>query len=138
MNLNSNCLVGKKCPKCNSQGPFKFATVCVMEWTDDGTGYDESAEMSDTGFGFCIECGYAGGVSEFDAEKNYIATGGTNCPYCNHDQLEGGPFTGDNGLAWQEMHCNNCGAEWKDVYTLTGIEDFPDYDFIDKNNEKGE
>ena len=55
--------------------------------------------------------------------------GGTHCPGCNSDMIEGGP--GEFGLqASQERTCNNCGASWYDIYRLEGYTTFkPDDDW---------
>lgn len=39
------------------------------------------------------------------------------CPCCGSDDLNGGSFQSDSGSAWQEVTCDNCGAEWQEVYT---------------------
>lgn len=54
-----------------------------------------------------------------DAE--YVAKAGTVCPGCHSEQIEGGSIEVDLGTATQPMTCNDCGAEWTDVYQLTGF-----------------
>lgn len=55
-------------------------------------------------------------------EKKYIEEGGTKCPHCDSDNLEGGYINIDDGSAWQAVTCQDCCSEWTDIYTLTGIE----------------
>ena len=53
--------------------------------------------------------------------KEYAAKGGVHCPYCYGNGIE----TDGNveivvGMAWQDMSCIDCNAEWRDEYSLTG------------------
>jgi len=41
-----------------------------------------------------------------------------NCPVCESDEFEGGPFDVDGSEVYQEMTCQNCEATWQDVYTM--------------------
>jgi transcription elongation factor Elf1 len=52
----------------------------------------------------------------------YIATGGTKCPFCGSEDIEGGSVQVDAGSAWQHVDCKGCGEAWDDVYTLAWIE----------------
>jgi|CXWL01.1.fsa_nt_gi hypothetical protein len=54
-------------------------------------------------------------------EERYIASNGTTCPSCGHDDPQGDSFTSGNGAASQEMSCPECGATWTDCYVLSGI-----------------
>jgi hypothetical protein len=58
--------------------------------------------------------------------KAYIASGGTVCPFCGADQLEGDGFDIDNGHVYQEVTCTHCDAEWRDCYRLYRIEQDPE------------
>lgn len=60
-------------------------------------------------------------MTEEQSEK-YIAEGGTHCPHCGNQDIEGKGFNADAGTASQEMFCGDCGNGWTDVYTLTHIE----------------
>jgi hypothetical protein len=53
--------------------------------------------------------------------EEYVARGGVRCPYCNRTNIEGDceVYT-DVGMAWQDMSCIDCNAEWVDEYSLTG------------------
>ena len=61
--------------------------------------------------------------------KEYVAKGGVRCPYCNRTDIEGdGEVSTDVGVAWQNMSCIDCNAEWRDEYTLTGYSTFGEDD----------
>ena len=54
----------------------------------------------------------------------YLNEGGSRCPFCNSDQIEGaGSFEYESGSIWQYVRCLACDREWTDVYTLTDVED---------------
>jgi len=56
-------------------------------------------------------------------EQKYIKSGGSKCPVCDSTSITGcGSIELDDG-AWQNVECENCGATWTDIYTLTGITD---------------
>jgi len=65
-------------------------------------------------------------VAEADHEimvREYVAGQGLHCPVCKGDTLEGNSWDADESYATHEMTCNDCGAGWKDLYTLTSIID---------------
>jgi transposase-like protein len=53
-------------------------------------------------------------------DKEYVAIGGCRCPICGNSDVEGGGVEIDAGIAWQEVSCHACGAEWTDQYELVG------------------
>jgi hypothetical protein len=57
-----------------------------------------------------------------DNIEKYVEQGGTRCPSCACDELEGGPVSTGNGRATQEMSCLACDATWEDVYVLSSIQ----------------
>lgn len=57
--------------------------------------------------------------------EQYVETGGTRCPFCGSQSIEGDSFEVDAGGAAQEVGCNNCDKTWTDVYTLTKYEARP-------------
>jgi hypothetical protein len=59
------------------------------------------------------------------AEAAYLAAGGVHCPFCHSAQIEGDSFEAEAGTVWQDVRCLDCGEEWQDLYTLTGIERQP-------------
>lgn len=48
----------------------------------------------------------------------YIKTGGTMCPFCGKDTLEGDAVEIDAGFATQNITCLSCEGEWTDHYRL--------------------
>lgn len=54
--------------------------------------------------------------------KRYLLNGNHACPICSSDSITGGFIEVDDGKAWQEVVCNECGNTWNDLYTLTGVE----------------
>src|SRR5689334_19423903 len=54
--------------------------------------------------------------------RAYVAGGGTECPWCGGDDLSGGPPDVDCAGAWQDVACRGCGAIWRDVYALVGVD----------------
>ena len=53
--------------------------------------------------------------------KGYIQCGGEWCLFCGGDDIEGGSFTVEAGVAWQGMSCNGCDATWLNYYTLDRV-----------------
>lgn len=54
--------------------------------------------------------------------KEYVAAGGTVCPYCRSENITGSSIEVDAGGASQEIYCSDCTHCWYDTYTLTGYE----------------
>lgn len=52
---------------------------------------------------------------------DYIASGGVHCPVCKSQNIVGDSFESDAGIAWQEIGCDDCEANWVDNYTLISI-----------------
>lgn len=134
--INTNCLSGYRCSSCRSQGPFKMTVITMALMTDDGnedtcgdTEYMDGGQMQ------CQACWHMGTLEEFDIQKRYVAGGGTHCPYCGSDQIEGQSFDVEDGKVYQEVVCVVCSAQWQNQYTLTGIGDFPDHEFVHNHNE---
>jgi hypothetical protein len=57
------------------------------------------------------------------ATKEYVANGGTWCPYCGFGQLEGNGLEVEEGFATQYMKCLRCHRRWTDVYRLVGFKE---------------
>lgn len=55
----------------------------------------------------------------------YVAAGGSVCPVCgaSWEHLSYGSHETENGRIVQPVSCNECNAEWWDVYTHTGYAD---------------
>jgi len=56
-----------------------------------------------------------------EAIQSYVETGGMDCPYCGSNDLECGRMDIYSHGASQPCSCNQCGKEWTDDYSLTGI-----------------
>jgi len=58
--------------------------------------------------------------------EEYLINMGFKCPCCSSDNIEGGALDADNvesNCIVIPVECNECGAKWNDIYTLTGCED---------------
>ena len=66
-NPNVNCLVGKRCPKCGSYGPFELVVSVRVLLYDNGTddAEDGSIEYDHRAFAKCYECQYEGKFGNF-------------------------------------------------------------------------
>ena len=54
--------------------------------------------------------------------KNYVKKGGASCPHCGSGDIEGGSFDMDEGQVSQDLSCNACNGAWRDIYTLTDVQ----------------
>ena len=54
--------------------------------------------------------------------EEYVAKGGVRCPFCGSDDITGLSVDIHPGRATQEIVCNDCDANWIDVYKLTHFE----------------
>lgn len=52
--------------------------------------------------------------------KQYAKDGGARCPVCDSENILGCDTDINDGCVYQNIICNNCRAEWVDVYKLTG------------------
>lgn len=53
--------------------------------------------------------------------KPYIEGGSNKCLSCGSTSIEGTSAKVDSHSAWQPIACNDCGAEWNDVYKLVSV-----------------
>ena len=53
----------------------------------------------------------------------YLKNGGIRCPKCGSDELQCSSMNYDAGVAWQDVTCEGCELEFRDLYTLTGVEE---------------
>ena len=66
--------------------------------------------------------------------KQYAKLGGVHCPICE-GTIEGSSVDICEGGAVQECVCLDCGAEWRDTYTLNGYIELEPGDKIWENGE---
>lgn len=63
-------------------------------------------------------------ISTETRQEAYLKRGGSRCPVCNSDQLEGdGPYNADGDYAWHRIKCLRCDSTWNDIYKLSGFDD---------------
>lgn len=64
-----------------------------------------------------------------EQKANYVKNGGNRCPFCDGADITSfdSPETQDDGVV-QNIECENCGKQWRDVYTLASVEDIEDED----------
>jgi hypothetical protein len=68
-NPNSNCLDGKRCPKCGSYGPFEVVVsmrVLLYDSGSDDAAEDGSIEYDDDALAACYACRYKGKFGDFN------------------------------------------------------------------------
>ena len=65
-NPNVNCLKGKRCPKCESYGPFNVVGEAVFLLSDDGTEDERDVGFHAKSSAWCKECGYAAKWKKFN------------------------------------------------------------------------
>lgn len=51
----------------------------------------------------------------------YLAENSTICPHCRSFHIQGSAVSIDGNLAQQNMSCNDCDAEWTDIYRLDRV-----------------
>lgn len=63
-------------------------------------------------------------LSDDEVEEDlYVKNSGSYCPNCQSTELEGiGEINADGDWMSSEIKCNNCGARWTDIYTLSGYD----------------
>jgi len=54
--------------------------------------------------------------------QTYINTASNSCPRCGSTNITGGFVEVDDRSAWQPVSCDECSAEWQDVYHLVAVE----------------
>lgn len=101
------------CPECGD------SVALVRELTDRGDNIDR----------VLFACFGRGCLTHFIveirpepmAEKDYVADGGSCCPFCQSSNINSGAFdSGDRGSVFQNMDCADCKAKWTDDYDLVG------------------
>lgn len=57
--------------------------------------------------------------------EDHVLMEGNFCPDCASRNIETcGTPEFDSGVASQQVECHDCGGTWKDIYTLSGYQDF--------------
>lgn len=52
--------------------------------------------------------------------EEYVAKKGLVCPHCQGEHIDGKQLSVEGGQAFQDVSCNDCDAEWTDIYDLKG------------------
>lgn len=68
--MNTNCLKGKKCPRCGSDGPFQVSVSVWILLYDSGAddAEDSSIEYDDASPTICSTCRHRGEFRDFTAK----------------------------------------------------------------------
>jgi len=53
-------------------------------------------------------------------KKNYLKNP-HKCPKCGKTDIDARGFDFEDEQVWSEVICNDCGFEWRDIYTLSDI-----------------
>ncbi len=57
-----------------------------------------------------------------EQKQTYIENGGLQCPHCESTDINA--VSDDNyDDSTNLIECNDCQEQWREIYTLTGIED---------------
>jgi predicted RNA-binding Zn-ribbon protein involved in translation (DUF1610 family) len=67
---NTNCLQGKRCPKCGQNEHFDIEVRRIVTLYDEGINDDDCAhtDYDDTSSATCPDCGHADKWGNFDAK----------------------------------------------------------------------
>ena len=57
-----------------------------------------------------------------EKKQEYIASP-HHCPYCKSDDLTITDKNSDYNQVWHDILCESCDKTWKDIYTLTDMEE---------------
>lgn len=53
----------------------------------------------------------------------------TFCPYCEADGVISHNIKPEYDFAWTVVECQECHKRWKEIYSLTAIEEIEDWQF---------
>jgi hypothetical protein len=56
-------------------------------------------------------------------KSEYLALGGSGCPYCRASEINAGALNVDHGGIEQKVECEKCGRAWVDIYKLIDVDD---------------
>lgn len=96
-----------------------------------------SGKMKKIPMGKCPSCGtqplHQPRVAKVDeatpltaVQRKWYLAHPCHCPFCRHAQVEGESIEVEGSTASQEVHCLKCQRYWRDIYTLTGVEEVAD------------
>lgn len=57
-----------------------------------------------------------------EQKEKYLASP-VHCPFCNSTDISAGFLETEGNSAYCTVDCKTCGKSWRDVYTLTEVED---------------
>ncbi len=52
----------------------------------------------------------------------YAYNGGTNCPHCDGEVEYAASLGAEDGVAWRDCQCFECGKKWTEEYQLVDFE----------------
>ena len=58
-----------------------------------------------------------------DVKANYLKNGGNRCIYRDSEEIWSEHIRHDDEL-WTLTHCERCEKIWKDLYKLSGVEEY--------------
>ena len=56
-----------------------------------------------------------------EMKKKYLEVNGVLCPFCGSSDIRADSLESDGNEAWNNVHCEDCKEEWKDIYKLVDI-----------------
>ena len=62
------------------------------------------------------------GILAVMSTQQYAIKDGVRCPWCKSNEIEGGQFDVQEGVAFQPIHCHGCLREYTDVYRLVAFQ----------------
>jgi Zn ribbon nucleic-acid-binding protein len=71
--VNTNCLVGIKCPDCGNEDSFYIQSTAVMYVTDGGAECRGDTEWNDDSHTECPQCERSGKLADFRAKPPVAA-----------------------------------------------------------------
>jgi len=68
------------------------------------------------------------GSSFSERKEKYIDYDGAFCPHCESNDVWAIDMGGEFQFAWKEVLCETCQKTWKEVFSLSDIEEINDDD----------
>lgn len=63
-------------------------------------------------------------MSKDSISQKYLESGCNECPNCGSDFLCPDHMETDGAGAWREVECNNCGTNFREVFSFSFIENY--------------